>query len=424
MAGLTEDELNSYLPTPMEQMGNAPDAVRARAVMRDIYARHGIPEGTDPATAMQMVQGASEGAWGAQPSAWANPEERANARAEYAARGANPDEVQKRWEESIYLVDPDTQEFRQRFLRDKEFLERMSARDGRDAETEAWTGKPDAGRLTQARTQMALEAWDKTNNNPLYRDNWRDSGGWKGQEGLGAGFANAAMNPDTTVGRLMQHGDGIFNFLAMQGSGETPTTSESWRTAVGGLQSNLKNRPFSDAPMLDLPSSATQEERAARLRELQKEAATAAVPENSERWARSGLLPPPVIRDAGDAVLATLDGTQFLPGATLVKGAVKGAAKQAATKLALDMGSDAATSTAIAMAANQKPNRTWAQYLGLADEDPDAVHIKTDAQVEEANEARRQQFDRTLGAAGVSTADGEAYKKLQQSGRAPMVTRY
>ena len=419
MAGLTDDELSSLLESD-------PSDVRERAIRRDIYARHGIPAGTSDADAAAMIAGMAEKA-GKRPSAWANPTERANARAEYASVGRTPDEVQKRWEESIYLVDPETHEFRQRYLRDKEFLDRLSASGPEaDGSVSAWTGpSDDPSRLPKVRQQNALEAWDRTNNNRLYRNNWRDSGGWSDQESVVSGAFNAGMNPDMPAGKVLNFGDSVFNFLAMQGSGETPTSGDSLKTSLGAYRAADQNRLESPAPILDIPSKATPAERAARMKALQAEAAAASVPNSAERWIRTtGRLPSPAIRDTGDAVMATLDGTQLIPGMTFVKAPVAAAAKAAAKGIATDMAVDAAVSTGAMGALKQKPGRSWAEYLGYAPEDTSDITIKTDAEVEAANEARRNQYARTQQAERVSTADDEAYNRLQQRGKVPLVTRY
>lgn len=378
-----------------------PNDIRARSIRRDIFARHFIPPDVSDEDAIKWITDRAA-MHRAGPAGWANPEERASARAEYAKVGSTPDEVQKRWEESIYLVDPATHEFNQRYLRDKEFLERMAG---------------DAG--------SAVTAWDNTNNNRLYRNNWRDSGGWKSQEGFVPALVNAAANPDLAGGQLLATSNVPYAFLAMQGSGESPSAGHSLQTALGGYRSATNNRQFSQAPVLDLPSSASPAERAARLRELQAEASAAAVPESGERWKRTtGIVPPPVIRDTGDAVLATLDGTQLIPGVTLVKGVAspaKGAVKALGKRMAADMASDAAVSSGLTAFLGQKPDRTWSQYLGFAPEGE--VPMKTPEEVSAANESRSQQYERTQQAAGVSTADAEAYKKLQQSGLVPIRSR-
>jgi len=400
-----------------------PEEIRARGIRRDIFARHGIPEGTSDAQAAAMIEEHAQQA-GAGPSAWANPEERANARAEYAARGGNPDEVQKRWEDSIYLVDPATHNYNQNFRRDREFLENIALSGEREPSVEAWTGA--TGAPTQARVQNAVAAWDQTNNNPLYRDSWSSSG-WSDQSGIASTVMNAISNPDLPLGKFMNPGNAVYDFLALQGSGEGNSAVDSGRAAAGNYMTAANNRLDTPAPILDLPSSASPRDRAQRLKELQQESATAAVPDSGERWERTtGIVPPPLMRDTGDAFLAAMDGTQLIPGMPVMKGAVgaaKGVAKSAAKRALVDTAQDAAVSVGLAGAFAQDPSRTWAQYVGLAPEAEGAVTMKTPEQVREAEEARSQKFQRSLLAPGVSTADSDAYRRLQESGKAPYRSR-
>lgn len=401
-----------------------PDQIRANAILKDIYARHSIPEGTDPITAMQMVQAASEGSWGSQPSAWANPDERAAAREQYALRGGDdPNAVQKRWDESVYLVDPETDKYQQNYGRDTQFLGRMA--EGMvvpPTPPTFWDVLKSGGTVPDSRNmnrEYALQKWDQSNSSPLYRDNFASSG-WEQQDSTAGTVVNAISNPDLAGGKGMNAMNIPYEFLAMQGSGEAKTTGDSWRTAVGNYKTLSNNRLGTPAPILDLPSNATVQERAARLKELQEQASAGAVPDSAERWKRSlGVVPPPVIRDAGDAFLATLDGTQLIPGMAVGKTVAKNAARSAAKGVARDMTSDAITSTAIAAGLNAKPERTWPQYLGFAPEPEGSVQFKSDDEVDAANAARKQQFERSLQqyGAGVSTADDEAYKRLQQAGK-------
>lgn len=426
MAGITDEELDSYLPKPLHDMQDTPESIRARGIIQDIYARHGIPAGTPLEEAQGMIAERAQKAGltdeqGQPTHAWANPEEAAAAQAEYAARGKTPAEVEKRWQESIYLLPPQGYDYHQNYTRDALFLKGVSSRDAQDAGIEAYTGTPsNPAALANARVGSALESWDSSNNAPLYRKNWRE-GTYESTGHFGNAAANVLLNPDLSSGSLVNLSDLPFNFFSMQGSGEGKHVGDSMQAAMGEFRSRHQNRLGSQAPILDLPANATPQQRAARLRELQKESATAAVPSSAERWKRStGFVPPPVIRDTGDAILATLDGTQFIPGMKLGKTVAQNAAKLAAKGVAKDMGIDAAVSTGIAAAASQKPGRTWSQYLGLAKESADDLAMKSAEQVAEAEEARRQRYDRTLGPAGVSSARDAAYKRLQESGKAPI----
>jgi hypothetical protein len=66
------------------------------------------------------------------------------------------------------------------------------------------------------------------------------------------------------------------------------------------------------------------------------------------------------------------------------------------------------------------PERTWGDYGNLL---PEPAKLKTKPEVRAANDARQQQLqegmERRSNYARVSTADAEAYKKLQDEGLAP-----
>lgn len=411
MAGLTNEELDSYVPKPLAGMEDSPETIRARSVIRDIYARHGIDSGTSLEAARQMIvaNAASKGL--GEQAAFANPEEAAAAQEAYAAQGKTPDEVQKRWEESIYLLPEKGYEYHQNYGRDAAFLQGV-----------------DGAQHATAKVPVALDAWDSSNNDRLYRKNWRE-GTYADTGGFWNGVSNALLNTDLASGQLVNASDVPYNFLAMQGSGEADTTGDSATTALGEYRQREQNRLSQPVPILDLPATASQQDRATRLRELQQETATAAVPGAGERWKRTtGIVPPPVIRDTGDAALAAADGTAFLaPGMKIGATAAKGAARAAATKVATDMTQDAATSAALAALGNYKPDRTWSQYLGSAPEAEDAVTMKSPEEVEAAQAARDRQYERTMQqmmqGQGVSTARAAAYKRLQESGKAPILNR-
>jgi hypothetical protein len=386
-----------------------PNDIRARGIRRDIFARHGLEQGVSDEDAIQHIMAKAQEA-GAGPAGWANPEERANARAEYAKVGSTPDEVQKRWEESIYLVDPATNEFNQRYLRDKEFLERATG---------------DAG--------SAVAAWDKTNNNPLYRNNWRDSGGWKSQEGFQPAMVNALSNPDLAAGGYMVATGALGNFLRMQGSGETDTARDSLRTATGQYMADADVRPLSPAPIAHLPTGSSPDairERLAEIRELQGEAA---IPESGERWQRTmGFTPAPFVRDMGDAAIDSVDPSILFPVAGAAKtigtaakiggrAALAPATMQVAKGFGMDHAMEQGTNAAIlGSLGGSGSERTWGDYVDLF---PEPAKLKSKPEVRAANDARQQQLqegmERRSNYARVSTADAEAYKKLQDEGLAP-----
>jgi len=412
-----------------------PNDIRARGIRRDIFARHGIPE-LNPETNLPFTDAEAAGfiaklagQAGAGPAGWANPEERANARAEYVKVGRTPDEVQKRWEESIYLVDPATNEFNQRYLRDKEFLERMTGVAEKRSIADDGRGHTPAG----AALQQAVVAWDKSNNNPLYRNDWRDSGGWKSQEGFQPAMVNALRNPDLPTGGYMVATDIPMEFLQMQGSGETDTARDSFRTATGNYMANTDVRPLSPAPIVHLPTGSSPDAIRARLAEIRDLQEAAGTPESGERWQRTmGFTPAPFLRDMGDAAMASADPTILFPMAGAAKtlgaaakisgsGWLKPATMQVAKGFGMDHAMEQGTNAAIlGSLGGSGSERTWGDYVDLF---PEPAKLKTKPEVRAANDARQQQLqegmERRSNYARVSTADAEAYKKLQDEGLAP-----
>jgi len=430
MAGITDDELNGFLPTP--KTPKHPDQLRADGIRRDIYSRHGIPDTASLAEAAAMIAERADKS-GAGQSAWANPEERAAAREQYALVGKTPEERQKRWDESIYLVDPSTDQFQQGYTRDQQFLQEMAtAGQTQPTPPTFWDVLKNGGATPDSRNiarEQALSQWDQSNNNPLYRDNWRSSG-WDSQDHEAGGFANAVTNPDTTSGYAMKAMDVPLEFLAMQGSGESKSTGESLRNSLGSRSFSSRYRLNTPAPILDLPTTATPQERAARMKELQELARTGAIPESGERWQRTmGFTPAPIIRDMGDTVMASVDPTMLLPAVgaakTLGKAAMvagKGWIKPAAASVARGIAGDqmmeqATTGGILGSLGGNTPTRTWGEYF---DPTPEPAALKSDAEVEAARAARDQMY--ALGKNnydGVSTADAEAYKRLERANKVP-----
>jgi hypothetical protein len=416
-----------------------PDEIRAAGIRKDVFARHGIPEGTDDVTALEMIQSQSEGAWGAQPSAWANPDERAGAREQYARKGKTPQDVQKRWDESIYLMDPQTQDYSQNYLRDMDFLEGMLKADSgvEDPEITAWTGKTTNPQgLAEYRVGEAVGSWDASNSSPLYRKDWRR--GTYASYGGGAGAtSNAMLNPDTASGAYLPFSELFPNTLRMQGSGESDSLSESARTAAGHYLANKRFRPSSPAPVLDLPSSATPAERAARIKELRDLTASAAIPQADERWKRTtGYVPPGWVQDVGDGLISTFDPTFAVTGANVAKSLAKpalkaasiagqgwskpyvlGAAKQATTSLGWDQAGEQAAGAALLGSTGGQEGRTYGQYAFGGGE---PTQMKSPQQVEGAKQARGELFQASNDAGSVSTSNDAAYKRLQDDNLVPI----
>ena len=74
-----------------------PNDIRTKMILKDIYARNKLHPSMPLDKALNAMASRERLRVG---SAWANPEERARAREEYAAKGKTPQEVHQRWEKS------------------------------------------------------------------------------------------------------------------------------------------------------------------------------------------------------------------------------------------------------------------------------------------------------------------------------------
>lgn len=417
MAGITDEELDSYLPPPpsaLPGMQRTPDVIRADHIVRDIYNRHGIEPGTplEEAQAKIIQHAQSKGLLdeNGQPThAWANPEERAAAREQYAAQGKTPEEVQKRWEESIYLLPEQGFDYHQNYGRDAAFLRSLPAPNpaGRDLGTRGVTKEGMA--LTGA-----LQSWDSSNNARLFRKNWRE-GTYADMGGFGGGVANAVVNPDLPTGSYMHMSEVVPDTVRMAGSGETGL-SDSYKAARAKQLANTQLRISSPAPILREKDQSTV---AQRLKELREQVASADVPSSEERWKRTvGFAPPAFIRNSVDFATSMLDPTILFPLGKAAKVAAmptKTAAMQAAKNVvAKEAVKDAVKDFGVEQGVGHA--------LTAAFPSP-ATEYKTDEQVAQANENRSMLYGLLNRDSGVSRADDAAYKRLQESGKAPISYR-
>lgn len=446
MSGIPQEELDAFLPP---EPPKNPDELRIGAIKKDIFARHGIPEGSSMEEAAQIVASRAQES-GALQSGWANPEERAQGRYDYASKGKDIHDTQKRWDESIYLMDPKTFQGHQGYVRDIDFLQAAGKANATPADDPTfWDTLKNLGSVPDSTTktrdaarQEALAFWDSSNNQPLYRKNWR-SGEYQSTGGAGNLMANALTNPDLAGGAYMNISEVTPNFLRMQGSGETETTGDSWRTSVGDYMAKNRYRINSPSPIGDLPNGATQEQVGRRIAELRGQIQTAAIPQSDERWKRyAGFVPPGIVQDVGDNMISSADPTGLLAlggaAAFIAKGGTKSAAlgtlknqaattaaksspaRQAAAALIQDQAQEQAAGVGIMGAAGGIPGRTADEYLYGGGE---PKQYKSPGEVDKANEARQQIFKQGSSAQGVSTADDAAYKRLQQQGLVPLVSR-
>lgn len=421
MDGIADEELDSYLSKPLHDMQDSPETIRARSVIRDIYARHGIDPGTpldDAATTIlgQAMEAGLVDENGQPLYAWANPEEAAAAQAEYAAKGKTPQEVEQRFGESIYLLPPKGYEYNQNYGRDMSFLESMPAMGptGRDLGTRGTSPQKEA-------VNAALSSWDSSNNAPLYRKNWRQ-GTYANTGGAGKAFANAMSNPDLGSGHYMNVSETVPNFIRAAGSGEMSLP----QAATAANAERLARQEL----RMDSPVSILREQDqstvAERIRDYRKQLASAAIPEAGERWERTlGFQPPQFVMDSGDFLISMADPTILVPADGAVRGMVgiakkgaqvgagwtKPAMQQFGKQAGIEFGKDGLVEQGIGHALTQMMPS------------PPESRLKSDQEVEQAN-AERARLEQQLGnTPGVSTARDAAYKRLQESGKAPISYR-
>jgi hypothetical protein len=446
MAGLNEAGIDEVFasrpkPNPAAQPG-ALGMERADAIRGEIYRRHRISPDTPLADAMKQIEQRSQmrsalGVDGGQPSAWANPEERARAREEYAMQGQKPADVQKRWDDSTHLLDPRTYQYMQNFGRDLDFL-------GSEQQQEEA-----ASRLKTPRRMLDANAIRHYEGS----DGERLSGvggispfamprGYQRFDTVSQAAMDNMSNPDVPLGNYMQASETVPNYLRMQGSSESDTSSESWRRAQSARLANNRYRLTSPHAILDLPEGASGKDISRRIAELQAEVGSAGVPFADERWQRmTGWTPPGWLSDAGDFAISMIDPTVAIPAARGVGAltnaaraglmaskiagtgwaapAIRSAVGPTAANFGWDMASEQAMGSGIQGSLGGIPGRSDRQFwMGGGKPGVDFAY-KTDEQVEEARRAGDQLHARLKDDDGVSRADSEAYNRLVATGLLP-----
>ena len=399
------------------------DLRRVEVILSDIYARHGINPDLPPADAAMQVAARAE-SQGVGQSMWANPEERAAARKEYALKGKTPAEVKQRWDESARLMDPDTQAYYQNYVRDMSFLQGLQG-----------PGSVEYGvRSDSVRGphEEALRYWDRSNLSPI----WSDYGSTNQD---GAWMAYGMSDPDSTVGSYLEWSEQVPNAIRMWGSGESHSAGAptSLETSSGLYQFNRRHRPMHPAPIGNLPPGASREDRANAVRELQRQylSAKSAINDTDRRWAQTtGWVPPQVVQDVADNLTSTADPTLALslvaPAAAVARfarpaagvvgsGWVRPAAGQLARSTAGMIGSDQAweQGAGLGLITAIDPSRpSQASYWRGTTDVQDYLHTP-----EQLNQAKRDRAEIVANAdpAGVSTADNAAYGELVRERRVP-----
>jgi len=421
--GLTSEDLDKYrLDAGLQVTGSSPEHVRTRAILRDIYNRHGISGEVPLNQAVALIADRANKAGiadeGGDPStAWANPEEKRLAQIAYAERGRTPAEKQKRLDESVYLMDPGRQEYWQSYGRDMDFVGATYEAATREL-PENFRRRGTEGAVRRLAFERALNQWDRSNHSGgLYRkgivqDTYAGTGGLVG--GIENATDNAAFNRLELLPDTSRYGT----------SASSRGVSDAGSGAFNTLHARENYRASSPAPVLpDLPSSATPQQRAERLRELNDLIRRSEPDPAGVRVQQlTGITPSPFVADAVTAVESIADGTQAIPGMFFARPALKAAklrgagwlprvGKTAAGSLASDAGQDMALSGGImaGASAGANPDRTWPEYLFKAADLPPPKN-KADSQEarDQLTRMRLQEQDR-----GVSAAEAAAYKKLQ-----------
>lgn len=412
--------------------------LRARMILRDIYARHGIPEGTPPDAAVEMIYGHAAQS-GDAPAAWANENERGRAQAEYASVGKTPQEVRARLDESAYLMDPYTYKYMQNYARDADFASLYGAAQGSPDDSNAIRAAGAAGGAgipattpKQAALKTALDTWDSSNNARVYRTGVTGSP-YHSAGGIGAAVADAVSNPDVPFGNYVNWQSVIPNFVRMQGSGEPDTAGESYRRAQAVRLANNRYRPNSLAPVLNLPNDASLEDRIQRAEEIRSKVASARVPNADERWQRTvGFVPPGWITDPIDFAIDSIDPTVLIPtvghgknmlgaltkaGKVVGSGWLKPTMASAGKAAAKDIGTDqmheqAVNAALVGSMGGADPSRTMRQWaLG-----GEPVKFKSPEEVASARRDADDLYSTLKDDDGLSRADDKAYTTLVTAG--------
>ena len=420
--------------------------LRAKMILKDIYARNPTinPDMPIDDQIKRLMLNARLGGMAPEGSGWASPEQRAQARAEYAAKGKTDREKQQRWEDSIYLMDPDTYKYMQGPGRDIEFLNAIQEwrdRIGDHAQSPPASTGPDGINAEYAYTDSlipnALDYWDKSNNSPLYRQSFM-SPNYQGQANWPSAVQNVTTNPDLPSGNYMNFSEVIPDWIRLWGSGESPASDEAMEGAMAKRYALNRYRINSPSPVLDFPADAnpTAREKANRIRELRGLTKVADVPEADQRWARwteqkfgTSFVPAGWLTDTLDFGTSFFDPTAAIPvgqtaggaariatkgakvaGTGWVKPLLSGLVKTRGTDFGADFGVEMAAGHGLGGSLGGKPGRSWDQWLLGSRGTPVQ---KTEQEVRESRDARRQLYDQLKDDDRVSRADEEAYKGLR-----------
>jgi hypothetical protein len=423
-----------------------PTDLRANFIRRDIYNRHGIKDESMP-VAEALAEIATQAAAVAAPyQAWANPSQRAQARYDYAARGTNMADVENRWSQSSYLMDPHTAKYHQGYGRDIDFLRGLI--DGQKAPPEqvdsgafadvgggrsrmlggaspssAEDQQRAAERNRLYHAQRALERWDNSHA-PMYRKDWLTPSTYDNHN-TGSVVQDTLANMDNLAGQwdATSEAGPVGDTGRMYMSGEADDYGDAWRTAWAdkGYEDRfrLANRA-NQSPVLDMPNDSSIPQLQARLEQLSGAQQKGAIPDAGERWQRTvGWAPSPMVMDSFDNMYSYFDPSTL--ASLSAGGMARVPAKALLKNLATDFTVDHYVNTGLQMATSSGETPMWNYVVGTGK----APEMKTPEQLDDAK-GSRQFMQNTLDAErqagngtflGVSRPERDMYNRLVREGK-------
>lgn len=253
-------------------------------------------------------------------SAWANPQQRADAMDQYAREGgSNPTAYSGKFKEATDLLDPETR--KQKWaITDAEFLDAY-AKDAAEQDTpvvddtEFGSGSADSRRSRSKLLQSLTDNYDETRASPLAHPNQ-------------TGVLSHLVDPEKPVG---WYGNRVNAFPAaakMYVTAEADTVPDALIDAYGNSRANQRYRHYTNTPVLDLPSTASPDELRDRLYQIQGKQQIAAEPGARERWlATHNYDPPEWLKRVSDFAMDFIDPSLVVDAASIIGGLAKGVAK-------------------------------------------------------------------------------------------------
>ena len=320
------------------------------------------------------------------PVGWANSQQRADARAAYAIKGTDPEDMRERWDKSRLLVDPNTQKAQEKYLRDFNLLRGLLRKD--DPE------KVKANYFAPLDTQLAPEMLNFDGPSEL-GDGSPDILNTRLLASVPGAVLRNLMDPESGAGWYMGRANLFPSMGKYAGGGEAKDYSEALGMAAGDLGFKEMHRMGSRVPVADLPSDATPAQIRSRVGGLAKQAPMVEAPQYKERYLRTvGYDPGPVVGFLSDLGYDFMDPSLLVdvaagPAKALINptaraymaaqgGLLKNLMKQGAGEFVME----AATELPLAAAIT-----AMVPSGGKAYDDHD---VKTPKELEQAKELRRQ----------------------------------